>query len=254
MRTKIMMVTLASILTMVAMPSASREMRPLSSTEPILVESLDMLISPMVDLPSEVPYWVARADPLIGPLEIPVVVRRPATALELRELRIRKCEHIVKTFYDHEGRTAFLPHVEYFIRCHEGMEEDAVARGRTAAEGFRNTWYWSLVYGAANFSLRCYATAPGNCCGPMDVKHYPLAIEPEANIRHHCSEMLGFYVRGVRGIDLCKHVFYPARPHDWGGGRFRKTDAKHRACLAKGYAAGKLGLPEGVYYAGDDGS
>lgn len=247
MRTKITLLTLLLALSIAATPSASQEMRPSSSIEAILAAPPTFEIEPMSDLP-----WRSLLGPLEFPLEIPE--SRPATALELRELRIRKCEYIVKTFYDHEGRTAFLPHVEYFIRCHEGMEEDAVARGRTAAEGFRNTWYWSLVYGAANFSLRCYATAPGNCCGPMDVKHYPLVIEPEANIRYHCSEMLGFYVRGVRGIDLCRHVFYPARPHDWGGGRFRKTEAKHRACLAKGYAAGKLSLPEGVYHAGDDGS
>lgn len=60
---------------------------------------------------------------------------------------------------------------------------------------------------------------------------YPLVLDPVANIEHHCREMLGFWQRGVRGRRLCECVFLPARPRDWGGGRFRRTEARHRAVI-----------------------
>ena len=145
----------------------------------------------------------------------------------LHELRVRKCEKLVRTFYPNSG---FLPYCETLIATHERME----AEGRPRAAGFGGAWYWSAVYGAANFSLRVGATAPGNCAGPMDVKHRPLVTDPVANIEWHCREMLGFYVRGVRGRDLCESVFYPRAPRDWGGGRFRRTDARFRECLNGG--------------------
>ena len=152
----------------------------------------------------------------------------------IHELRVKKCEILIKAFYNHEGRANFLPHVEYFISHHEAYE------GNPNGKGFGATWYWSLVYGGANFSMRCYATAPGNCAGPLDVKHYPLVRDPQANIRHHCAEMYGFYAHGVRGIDLCKHVFLPANPRDWGRGRFRRTEKKHRDRINLAYQRGEL--------------
>ena len=151
----------------------------------------------------------------------------------LHNLRVKKCERLVLTFADYgDSRAAFLPHVEFFISEHERL-------------GMAGEWYWSLVYGYANFGLRCYATAPGGCAGPMDVKHWPRITDPEANIRWHCAEMAGFYRRGVRGRDLCESVFYPKKPRDWdndsdGRGRFERTDDAFRKCLSEGYRVGKL--------------
>jgi len=142
----------------------------------------------------------------------------------LRQLRVRKCRYIVQHLYPHSG---FAPYVEFFVSEHERL-------------GMAEAWWYSLVYGGANFSLRVGATAPGSCAGPMDVKHRPLILDPKANIRWHCREMAGFYRRGVRGLRLCECVFYPARPHDWGGGRFAKTDRRHRACIERAYQEGRL--------------
>lgn len=145
----------------------------------------------------------------------------PSEAERLHGLRVRKCEKIVEALYPNSG---FLPYCETLVATHERME----AEGGPQAAGFGAAWWWSLIYGGANFSLRVGGVAPGSCAGPMDVKHYPLVRDPEENIRWHCREMLGFYKRGVRGRDLCEHVFYPAAPRDWGGGRFRRTERKHR--------------------------
>ena len=146
----------------------------------------------------------------------------------LHDLRVKKCQRLVLTFYPHSG---FLPYVDFFISEHERL-------------GMGEAWYWSAVYGGANFSLQVGGRAPGNCAGPMDVKHYPRVMDPEANISWHCREMAGFYKRGVRGRDLCEHVFLPANPRDWqvrnGQGRFARTDAKFRECIERGYAYGKL--------------
>ena len=160
------------------------------------------------------------------------------SADSIHDQRVAKCRYIVRTLYPHSG---FLPYVDFFISTHEEMEDEVYADGRgLAAKGFGSMWYWSLVYGAANFELRVGATAPGNCAGPMDVKHYPLITDPKQNIKWHCREMFGFYKRGVRDIDLCKHVFLPANPRDWGGGRFRKTDLRFQRCLQRGYESGAL--------------
>ena len=164
------------------------------------------------------------------------------TAAQLHQLRVRKATRLVLTFHDYRNpdgtpsRGSFLPWVEHLISTHERLE----AEGGPRAAGFGAAWFWSMIYGSANFGLRCYATAPGSCAGPMDVKHSPRVIEPAANIEWHCREMLGFYKRGVRGRDLCEHVFYPARPHDWGGGRFRHTERRFRDCIQRGYEVGKL--------------
>jgi len=154
-------------------------------------------------------------------------------AERLHEARVRKCERLVATFYAGSG---FLPYCETLIATHERMERE----GGPALRGFGAAWYWSLVYGAANFGLQVGATAPGSCAGPMDVKHWPLVTDPAENIEWHCREMGEYYRRGVRGRDLCESVFYPAAPRDWGGGRFARTDAMFRACIARGYAVGKL--------------
>ena len=151
----------------------------------------------------------------------------PATDLlprELHRLRIAKCRYLVERLYPRSG---FAPYIEFFISEHERL-------------GMAEAWWDSLTYGAANFSLRVGARAPGNCCGPLDVKGLPLALDPQENIRRHCREMASFYRRGVRGRRLCECVFYPRRPHDWGGGRFRRTDRRHRECIERAYREGEL--------------
>lgn len=150
--------------------------------------------------------------------------------------RREKCAYLVSRLYPNKGRANFLPYVGFLCSEHERL-----AASDKRGAGFEAAWFYSLVYGAADFGLRCFATAPGAYAGPMDVKHSPLVMDPEANIRWHCREMFGFYKRGVRGRDLCESVFYPARPRDWGGGRFRRTEALFRRTLAHGYATGKLG-------------
>jgi hypothetical protein len=74
----------------------------------------------------------------------------------------------------------------------------------------------------------------------MDVKHWPLVLDPAENIRWHVREMWGFYREGVRGRDLCEAVFLPAAPRDWGGGMFARTDRKHRVAIARAYREGRL--------------
>lgn len=167
--------------------------------------------------------------------------------VELHKLRVKKCTRIIESFYNYRhkdgsmSKTNFLPYIEYFISYHERLEKDAVAKGKESAKGFGDAWYWSTVYGGANFSMSCYSTAPGSCAGPLDVKHSPLVLDPKANIRFHCNEMFSYYTRNnVRGINLCKWVMLPSRPTDWGGGRFSKTDAKFKDCINKGYKIGKL--------------
>jgi len=177
----------------------------------------------------------------VGP-DFATTTPRALEDTSIHDLRVKKCERIILTFYNYRNsdgsiaRANFLPYVNYFISYHEELERN----GGNSAAGFGATWYWSLVYGGANFGMRCYGVAPGNCAGPLDVKHYPLILDPEENIRYHCNEMLSYYKRGVRNRRLCEWVFYPAAPRDWGGGRFRMTDAKHRECIARGYAVGKL--------------
>ena len=118
------------------------------------------------------------------------------------------------------------------IEYHAELERENPCVG----DGFGAAWWWSMVYGGANFGLTCYATAPGWCAGPLDVKtrgYY--VLDPEANIRHHCDEMFSFYKRGIRGIRLCEYVFLPANPRDWNNGQFRRTHAKHKGFITRAY-------------------
>ena len=161
----------------------------------------------------------------------------PSDAEAIHALRVRKAERLVATFAPHSG---FLPYCETLVSTHERME----AEGGERARGFGGAWYWSLVYGTANFGLRVGGVAPGNCAGPMDVKRFPLVLDPIENIEWHCREMLSFYKRGVRGRSLCEHVYLPSNPKDWqvrnGKGRFERTDEIFRECLQRGYEVGKL--------------
>jgi hypothetical protein len=151
-----------------------------------------------------------------------------AHSADLHSLRLAKCR-VIAALYDDGSRHDFYPWCGTLLAEHE-------KRG----EGFAECYWWSLIYGASNFSLRAYATSPGACAGPMDVKHWPLVLDPAENIRWHVREMWGFYREGVRGRDLCEAVFLPAAPRDWGGGMFARTDRKHRAAIARAYREGRL--------------
>jgi len=138
------------------------------------------------------------------------------TKANLREIRVLKCQHIVKKLYPKSG---FLPHVEYFIAQHEKY-------------GIADEWQWSLAYGGANFGLKCNFRARNGCAGPMDRPRG--STNPRKNILAHVEETTRYHRNGYRGYKLMQVVFYPARPHDWGGGKIRKAYNKHVKCL-EGY-------------------
>jgi hypothetical protein len=158
-----------------------------------------------------------------------LLVAKGCEAGTLTQQRIAKAR-VVVSLYPHPGRHSFRPWVGTLIREHE----------RYGDPEFAAAYWYSLVYGGANFSLRCYATAPGSCAGPMDVKHRPPVLDPAANIRHHVREMWTGWQNGYRGRGLCEYVMLPSRPHDWGGGKFAKADARHRARIRKAYREGEL--------------
>jgi hypothetical protein len=146
-------------------------------------------------------------------------------------LALAKCRLIVRECYPNSG---FSPWCGTLIREHERLSREK------QAPGFASHWWWSLVYGGSNAELRVGATFPGHCSGPMDVKAWPLVLEPGANIRHHVAEAWLGYSLGYQGRRNCEYVFYPSHPHDWGGGRFRQTDARHRRVVTLAYQDGRL--------------
>lgn len=169
----------------------------------------------------------------------------------LHELRVKKATILVKAFYDHPGRANFGPYCDYLVSTHEAIEAEGLRKkglgieGYEYAEGYGAAWWWSMVYGGANFSLRCYGKARGGCAGPMDVKHWPRVLDPQKNIRWHCEEMWEAYKVGTRGLALCEYVMLPDDPRDWdidehGDGRFARTDAKHRKRITLAYREGEL--------------
>ena len=147
---------------------------------------------------------------------------------DVHAIRLAKARVIVQDLYPDSGMYAWLGTL---IREHEAYGD----------EDFAGTYYWSLVYGGANFSLRVGATAPGYCSGPLDVKmgnardHRRMRTDTAAHIRHHVAEMWLGYRKGYRGRRLCEYVFLPSRPRDWGGGKFRQADASHRACIERAH-------------------
>lgn len=174
----------------------------------------------------------------------------PLSAKDLRALRVAKAEYIVKRLYNYPDRRSFLPYVSVLVNEHEYLEAYAVSKGKPG-QGYADAYFWSLVYGAANFELKCYTSAPGNCEGPLDVKGKRGSRDPKTNIAYHTQEMLQGYLQGYRGRRLCEYVMYPADPRSWGYkwdkklgrrvGRFEATEIKMRACIAEGYASGELG-------------
>jgi len=127
--------------------------------------------------------------------------------------------------------------------------------GEHEQRGIGPEWYYSLIYGMANFGLRVGATAPGRCYGPMDVKwpycsradaqrlldgrawRQSILRDPYVNIACHTGEMSRLHSRtGRTGMALIRSVFYPAAP--WGRAtnrwapRWQRWDRKFRATLA----------------------
>ena len=128
--------------------------------------------------------------------------------------RIDKCSAVVGQFYPRSG---FQPYVEHFIMEHE--------RAGLGAE-----WQWSAAYSGANMGMRCNFRARNGCAGPMDRPGG--STDPERNIDAHVAEMAYYHrTKGESGYQLMRRVFYPSRPHDWGGGRIRKAYEKHRRYL-----------------------
>lgn len=149
-------------------------------------------------------------------------------AAEVRnQFALAKCRLIVEACYPDSG---FYPWCGTLVAEHE----------KRGSPDFAAHWYWSLVYGGANFGLRVGAVAPGNCAGPMDVKKWPLVLKPRANIRHHVAEAYLGYSKGYRGLQNCEYVYLPSRPRDWGGGKFRRTAQKHRTVIKQAYKEGRL--------------
>ena len=149
---------------------------------------------------------------------------RPGALDRVHDLRVHKCRAIVQALYPDSG---FLPYCEFFISEHE-------------RQGIAEEWQWSLAYGGANFSLRVGGIAPGNCAGPMDVKHRPLVTDPEANIAWHCREMAYYHKRGRHGYRLVKTVFLPRAPRDWGHRRILRTYRRHVQTITEAYRRGEL--------------
>jgi hypothetical protein len=162
-----------------------------------------------------------------------IVGMRAAHGDELHDVRLAKARVIVEDLYPDSG---MYPWLGTLIREHEKYGD----------EGFAAAWWYSLVYGGANFGLKVGATAPGSCSGPLDVKstsaamHQRMRTDTRAHIAHHVGQMWTGWKRGYRGQGLCRYTFLPSRPREWGGGKFRKTDAKHRAVIAKAYQEGRL--------------
>ena len=102
-------------------------------------------------------------------------------------------------------------------------------------------------------------TAPGRCYGPFDVKapvpkyrrqacaelhdgpwQTSLLRDPQINARCHVLEMQQAYRRGYRGLGMCKYVYLPAAPTDWGGGRLAQMERRHKQIIQEAYERGEL--------------
>lgn len=161
-----------------------------------------------------------------------VAGERGCHAAEVRSpLALAKCRLIVETCYPNSG---FYPWCGTLVAEHERYAD---LKGEP---GFSSSWYWSLVYAGANAELKVGAAFPEGCAGPMDVKHYPRILEPGANIRWHVREAYLGYSKDYRGLRNAEYVMVPSSPRDWGGGRFRKTDARHREVIREAYAERRL--------------
>lgn len=158
------------------------------------------------------------------------------------QLRRAKCAHLWQTV----APWSYSPEiVEFFIGEHERL-------------GIGSEWLASFTYGFANFGLTIGRRAPGLCYGPMDVKwggshsRRAGARRPEdlrdwrLNITAHCLEAQEGVRRGHEGLALCRWIMFPARPHDWGGGRFRRTWARCTSIIADWYCSQppQAGQPE----------
>ncbi len=207
--------------------------------------------------PVRVILWIALALTVIWGAQVVVtspagaepaeaVAAPDAEAQAIHDLRVRKCERLWQTFAPWSYSEDL---VDFFVTEHE-------------RRGIADQWYYSFLYGMANFGLRAGATAPGHCYGPMDCK-WPYAAradaahvlegawgesalrQPRVNIACHVGEMARHHESTEReGMALLRTVFYPAAP--WGRATNRwapqwsKWDRRCRACIERGYAVGKL--------------
>lgn len=163
-------------------------------------------------------------------------VTSPSGLTPRGRVRLAKARVIVADLYPDSG---MYPWLGTLLREHESYGD----------EGFAAAWWYSMIYGGANFGLKVGATAPGRCSGPLDVKstsaemHEQMRTDTRAHVAHHVAEMWAGWGKGYRGRGLCEYVMYPKRPHDWGGGQFGMTDEKHRGLIGKAYQEGRLPWP-----------
>jgi hypothetical protein len=195
------------------------------------------------------PIMIDIPCPVVSPPNIPADGRTttPSTCIVNQghiehELRVSKCTRLWQTFAPW-SYSADL--VKFFISEHE-------------RRGIADQWYYSMIYGMANFGLRIGAIAPGDCYGPMDVK-WPYCArsdaayvikgpwgrsalkDPYVNIACHAGEAAR---TGRRGMYMLRTVFYPAAPYGracnaWAP-QWDKWDRKFSACIDRGYSVGKL--------------
>ncbi|MFP3904241.1 MAG: hypothetical protein ACLFWB_08390 [Armatimonadota bacterium] len=145
----------------------------------------------------------------------------PPGAPDIYKQRLRKYRIIAEHYPD----SGIYPWIGTIIREHE-------------RRGMGSEIWWSFAYGAANCSLHTGVRFPNGCAGPFDRPGGP--TDPLLNIRAHCDEWEGFYHRGITGYDAAKHVFYPRRPHDWGGGRIWQAHLEHEQIIETAYREGRL--------------
>jgi len=127
--------------------------------------------------------------------------------------------------------------------------------GECERGGIPGEWYWQLVYGKANFSLRLRAVdSTGTCFGPLDVKwrwasgcrgmcasiregrawEPRILRDPWVNIRCGVAEAAYYHRRmGREGLALLATVFCPASPREYS--RWRPVEREMRKLVAEWY-------------------
>jgi len=173
---------------------------------------------------------------LAAPQPLALVPRADA----VHDLRLAKCRYL----WQHVAPWSYRDDLSaFFVSEHERA-------------GIGPEWFASMVYGHANFGLTLRKRAPGLCFGPMDVKWPGYArqagcdepadlLDPWRNIRAHVLEAKEGVGLGYSGLALCRWIMYPARPTDWGGGRFRRTWARCESVLSDFYCERGAVLPPG---------
>ena len=153
----------------------------------------------------------------------------PGTDTAVHQERVAKCRAI----WQASAPWSYSPELaEFFVTEHE-------------RQCVGDQWWFSLIYGKANFGLTLHSRSPGLCFGPLDVKwpgfarqvgaHKPEDLrDPRLNIRAHVAEMAYYHRRtGETGTSLLARVFYPASPRYYH--RWRSVAREHERYLRSWY-------------------